>query len=100
MFELISDQIYLIRGEDDGRFPYGHSFLVIEQDKTGTIIDTGCGIKALQNLKSKFNIDRIINSHTHVDHCVGNWVFADTAKAICVPKEGFLSAGNIVLLSN
>jgi glyoxylase-like metal-dependent hydrolase (beta-lactamase superfamily II) len=99
MFELISDQIFLIRGEDDARFPYSHSFLVIDQNKKGTIIDPGCGIKILQNLKSKFNIERVINSHTHVDHCSGNWVFEDTAKEICVPREGFLSAGNIVRLS-
>jgi glyoxylase-like metal-dependent hydrolase (beta-lactamase superfamily II) len=99
MYELISDQIYLIRAEDEARFPYGHSFLIIEEDKTGTIVDTGCGIKILKNLKNKFDINRVINSHTHVDHCSGNWVFADTAKEICVPEEGFLSAGNIMRLS-
>lgn len=99
MFELISDQIYLIKGENDGRFPYGHSILVIEQDKTGTLIDTGCGIKTLQNLKNKFRFERIINSHTHPDHCSGNWVFKDTAQEIWVPKEGWLSAGNVKLLS-
>jgi len=99
MFELISDQIYLIRGENDGRFPYGHSVLILEQDKKGTLLDTGCGIDILRNLKQKFLITRIINSHTHPDHCAGNWVFNDTTPEIWVPKEGFLSAGNLMLLS-
>jgi glyoxylase-like metal-dependent hydrolase (beta-lactamase superfamily II) len=99
MYELISDQIYLIRGENDGRFPYGHSVLIIEQDNKGILLDTGCGINILKNLKQKFVITKIVNSHTHPDHCAGNWVFKDTTPEIWVPNEGFLSAGNLMLLS-
>jgi len=39
----------------------------------------------------------VINSHTHIDHIAGNWVFQD--KPLIVPDEGIASRGSLVKLS-
>ncbi|UCE13496.1 MAG: MBL fold metallo-hydrolase [Candidatus Heimdallarchaeota archaeon] len=95
----ISDNIFLVQGRNNGRFPFSHSILIFNNHKEAILVDTGCGIEILQQIKSEYNLIRIINSHTHPDHSAGNWVFKDTADAILVPKEGFNSSGNIQALS-
>jgi glyoxylase-like metal-dependent hydrolase (beta-lactamase superfamily II) len=52
-----------------------HSFLV--RDEITALIDTGCGLDLLAEIKETFQIDMIINSHGHPDHSAGNWVFPD-----------------------
>ena len=89
MFELITNHLYLIRGENDGRFPFGHSVLIIEQDNKGTLLDTGCGIEILRNLKQKFVITRIINSHTHPDHCARKLGFQRYGTGNLGARRGF-----------
>ncbi len=93
--EAVTDHIYLIRGENEGRFPHSHSILIINEEIV--LVDTGCGIETLKQLKRKYDVSYVINSHTHPDHSAGNWVFND--KPIHVPKEGFDTSGNIVALS-
>jgi len=93
--EAITDQIFLVHGENDGRFPRAHS-LLITADET-VLIDTGCGISRLQKLIETFEIDYIINSHTHPDHSAGNWLFQD--RRIFVPQETFSTSGDLVGLS-
>lgn len=93
--EEITNQIFLVHGENSGRFPHAHSLLIVADETV--LIDTGCGITLLKNLKTKFDIDYVINSHTHPDHSAGNWVFQD--HRIFVPQEAFSSSGNLVALS-
>ncbi len=93
--EAISDNILLIRGEKDGKFPYSHSILILDKEKV--LIDTGCGIETLKQIKREYDLSYIINSHTHPDHSAGNWVFK--TKPIYVPIEGFKSSGDILTLS-
>ena len=93
--EAINDNIFLVRGENKGRFPRGHAILI--ESKDVALIDTGCGISRLQTLKNDYRINKVINSHTHVDHSAGNWVFQGLP--IYVPEEAFTSAGNLMALS-
>ncbi len=93
--EAVTDQVFLVHGENEGRFPRAHSFLIAAEETV--LIDTGCGISRLRELKQEFEIDYIINSHTHPDHSAGNWVFHDLR--IFVPQESFSTSGNLVGLS-
>jgi glyoxylase-like metal-dependent hydrolase (beta-lactamase superfamily II) len=93
--EAVTDQIYLVHGENKGRFPRAHSIL-ITSDET-VLIDTGCGISRVQALDREFEIDYIINSHSHIDHSAGNWVFRD--RRIFVPQEAFSTSGDLMALS-
>ncbi|MFW9984149.1 MAG: MBL fold metallo-hydrolase, partial [Candidatus Odinarchaeota archaeon] len=94
--EPLTDQIFLLLGENKGRFPRAHSILV--QAEETVLIDTGCGIPLLKAIKDEFDISYIINSHTHPDHSAGNWVFK--GQKIFVPQEAFDTSGNIVALSH
>jgi glyoxylase-like metal-dependent hydrolase (beta-lactamase superfamily II) len=91
----VANHIYLIPGGNNGRFPYSHSVLIVD-DKI-VLIDTGCGINTLQQLRKEYDIDYVINSHTHIDHISGNWVFQD--KPLFVPEEGSAFRGSLVKLS-
>ena len=94
--ESIVDNIFLIQGENEGRFPRGHAILI--EGNEVTLIDTGCGISRLQALKRSFRVNMVINSHTHPDHSAGNWVFQGVP--IFVPEEAFSTAGNLISLSH
>ena len=77
----ITDHITLIKGKNQGRFPFSHSILI--EDDITALIDTGCGIDYLNQLKS--DVDIVIKSHSHPDHTAGNWVF--TGIPLTVPQE-------------
>ncbi|MDH5375586.1 MAG: MBL fold metallo-hydrolase [Candidatus Bathyarchaeota archaeon] len=66
-------------------------------DEEIVLIDTGCGIENLNQLRTEYDVSYVINSHTHPDHSAGNWVFKD--RPIRVPEEGFDTSGNVVALS-
>jgi len=93
--EAITNNISLIHGKRKGKFPYSHSILIL--DKSTVLIDTGCGLEILREIKKNYDIDFVINSHTHPDHSACNWLFAN--KPIYVPKEGFDTSGDLVALS-
>lgn len=94
--ETITDNVFLINGKNEGKFPYSHSILILDEEIV--LIDTGCGIETLKQLKRKYDVSRVVNSHTHPDHSAGNWVFK--YKPIHVPEEGFDTSGNMVALSH
>ncbi len=98
MLEKITKNVFLVKGKNKGFFPFSNSILITPGDDDATLIDTGCGIEILKELKERFKIIGVINSHTHPDHSAGNWLF-DEGVSITVPKEGFETAGNIVKLS-
>ena len=97
--QRITDDIHLIKGKNNGKFPFSHSILISSNSKETILIDTGCGIENLQTLKEKYRINCVINSHTHPDHSAGNWIFKDTTESIEVPIQGFNTSGNILALS-
>jgi len=88
-----------VDGVNGGKFPYSHSVIIEARKGRAVLLDTGCGVDVLKELKSKFNFDYIINSHTHPDHSAGNWLFRDHVREIYVPRESFDSAGNMAVLS-
>ncbi len=88
--ETITDRIALVHGTNEGVFPYSHSILIMGDEIV--LIDTGCGIGNLRQLRAGHHIDYVINSHTHPDHSAGNWVFEGVP--IFVPEEGFDTSGN------
>ncbi|MFX0122363.1 MAG: MBL fold metallo-hydrolase [Candidatus Hodarchaeota archaeon] len=96
----ITDKIHLVKGKNNGKFPFSHSILIFNNSKETILIDTGCGIENLQTLNEKFRIYWVINSHTHPDHSAGNWIFKNKAESIEVPQQGFNTSGNILALSN
>jgi len=93
--ETITDNIFLIEGKNRGRFPCSHSILILDEETV--LIDTGCGIETLKQLKREHDVSYAMNSHTHPDHSAGNWIFKD--RPIHVPNEGFDTSGNLVALS-
>ncbi|MFX1283847.1 MAG: MBL fold metallo-hydrolase [Promethearchaeota archaeon] len=95
----ITKDIHLVKGKNNGKFPFSHS-IIFNNSKETILIDTGCGIENLQTLKEKYNIYRIINSHTHPDHSAGNWIFKNNVESIEVPIQGFNTSGDILALSN
>ncbi|MBN1571890.1 MAG: MBL fold metallo-hydrolase [Deltaproteobacteria bacterium] len=99
MLEKITENIHLVKGKNKGFFPFSNSILITPGVGDATLIDTGSGIEILRELKKKFKIVGVINSHTHPDHSAGNWLFDGDGVSITVPKEGFETAGNIVKLS-
>lgn len=80
----LTDRLAVIVGNNQGRFPMSHSFLV--QDEVCALIDTGSGLDLLPEIKETFRIDIIINSHGHPDHSAGNWLFPDTP--VYAPRFG------------
>jgi len=93
--EAIMDHISLIQGKNKGMFPCSHSILILDEEIA--LIDTGCGIETLKQLKREYDVSYVINSHTHPDHSAGNWVFNDSP--LHVPEEGFDTSGDVVALS-
>jgi glyoxylase-like metal-dependent hydrolase (beta-lactamase superfamily II) len=92
----VTPHIFLVGGEGKGRFPFSHSILV--RDRVTALIDTGCGVQRLRQIKQECAPDLVINSHTHPDHSAGNWLFEGTP--LLVPREGFDTSGQIVQLSH
>ncbi len=90
--QKITDHISLIEGKNCGRFPFSHSF-IIEDDST-VLIDTGCGVEILAQLKK---VDMVMNSHSHPDHASGNWLFPGSP--LIVPEEEIDYNSNVRKLS-
>jgi glyoxylase-like metal-dependent hydrolase (beta-lactamase superfamily II) len=92
----LSENLYLVVGQNRGRFPSAHSFLV--KDRLCALIDSGCGFEVLRKIRESFSVDMIVNSHGHPDHSSGNWLFPDIP--LYVPKQGEGSHGRLSLLSH
>ncbi|MFX1393136.1 MAG: MBL fold metallo-hydrolase [Promethearchaeota archaeon] len=81
-FEALSDEnIFFIRGERDGRYPYSHSIMIGDY-----LIDTGISSKHLRKLKRNFSINNVILSHWHEDHISGNRLLPNS-KYFCHDKD-------------
>ncbi|UCE38724.1 MAG: MBL fold metallo-hydrolase [Thermoplasmata archaeon] len=71
--EQLDDDVYLIIGKNKGTFPYSNSLLII--DEKVVLIDSGIGDEQLEIIKDE--VDILINSHYHIDHILGNYLFKD-----------------------
>jgi ribonuclease/clavin/mitogillin len=91
----IAPHIFLLPGENNGLFPFSHSILV--RDEVTALIDTGCGLGRLEWLKEHHPPDLVINSHAHLDHIAGNWLFPRLP--LLAPRQSFDYTGRIDMLS-
>jgi glyoxylase-like metal-dependent hydrolase (beta-lactamase superfamily II) len=67
----LDENIYLIVGNNDGTFPYSNSLLIVDEDVV--LIDSGAGDEQMKLLMDE--VDILINSHYHIDHILGNYLF-------------------------
>ena len=86
----VVDGLYLVPGENGGRFPLAHSILV--DGPVRALIDTGCGSSVVDSLISERPVDMVICSHCHPDHTALNWKFADVP--LYMPDYGAESLGD------
>lgn len=75
--EEIRPGVWIIYGENKGRFPFAHSLYL--QRERRVLIDTGAG-KSLEKLAGR--VDHVCLSHFHRDHVAGNALFADASFSI------------------
>ena len=87
--------LYLVAAENNGRFPFAHSFLV--EGTSRALIDTGCGVSVIDALRRERKVDWVIASHSHPDHTALNWKFDGTP--IYAPQYAANTFGNFELLS-
>jgi glyoxylase-like metal-dependent hydrolase (beta-lactamase superfamily II) len=89
--------LYMLPGEEEGRFPYSHSFLI--EGDTWALVDTGAGIQRLRRLREALGpvLDLVIVSHSHPDHTAGDWLFAGLP--LYAPRSGAGSLGRLEALS-
>jgi glyoxylase-like metal-dependent hydrolase (beta-lactamase superfamily II) len=72
--EQVRPGVWLVRANNDGRYPFAHSLFL--EGEPGLLIDTGAG----QNLAQLANrVDRVIISHYHRDHVTDNALFSDAS---------------------
>jgi glyoxylase-like metal-dependent hydrolase (beta-lactamase superfamily II) len=69
----LEDNIFLIEGKNIGTFPYSNSLLIIDDDVV--LIDSGIGDDKARLLSG--SVDILINSHYHIDHILGNYLFKE-----------------------
>jgi len=69
------NHVRLVRGEENGRFPYCNTILIT--DEVNAIIDPGAGKKTLEKLLRNHRVDLVIDSHYHFDHIRFNYLFKD-----------------------
>jgi glyoxylase-like metal-dependent hydrolase (beta-lactamase superfamily II) len=67
----IDDDVHLIVGKNSGTFPYSNSLLIM--DEKVVLIDSGLGDGRIRTLAD--HVDILINSHKHIDHILGNYLF-------------------------
>jgi len=92
----VAENIYLVPGENGGRFPFSHSIYVDAERKI--LFDVGIGPKALPAFLKEFKVDIVVVSHCHPDHIAGCGALADSAP-IFVPQEGADTFGDLDLMA-
>lgn len=98
-FVKITDELYLVRGENQGRFPQSCGLLIDSTQKV--LVDTGFGPSRAQAIKSSLDIDIVINTHYHLDHTRDNRFFPEAefwahhleASAICSSEVFYSISG-------
>jgi len=81
--EPVTPHVWILPGEDEGRFPFCHSFLFTGD--RNILLDPGCGLDRLKAVQELVSIDMVVLSHTHPDHISGAWLFEGVP--ILCPRE-------------
>lgn len=90
MFRKINSHIIFVQGTNGGRVPYANSLLI--HDDVTAVIDTGADRKDLELVATDYVPDLVINTHFHIDHTRGNYLFPN-AKVIAHPWDAKALAG-------
>jgi glyoxylase-like metal-dependent hydrolase (beta-lactamase superfamily II) len=69
--------LFLITPDDSKSFPYSTSLFV--DDEVKGLVDTGVNSSQLKKLAKETDIKILINSHYHIDHVRGNWIFPNAS---------------------
>jgi glyoxylase-like metal-dependent hydrolase (beta-lactamase superfamily II) len=73
----LAGHLFLITPEDSKSFPYSSSLFI--DDEVKGLVDTGVNSKQLKKLAREADIKVLINSHYHIDHVRGNWIFPNAS---------------------
>lgn len=92
----ITESIYLVPAQNNGRFPFAQSIYVDAERKI--LFDAGIGPALLKQFVKSHPVDIVIVSHTHPDHIAGCGRLAAKAP-IFVPAESADSFGDLDLLA-
>lgn len=84
MLKKINSHLTFLQGTNGGRVPYANSLLI--HDDVTALIDTGADRQDLAHVATSFGPDLVINSHFHIDHTRGNYLFPN-AKIIAHPWD-------------
>ncbi len=88
-----NNTFYFVQGKNNAYYPFSNSLLI------GTyLIDTGSSPRIIRDLKKRFSIQTVINSHWHEDHISGNYLF-DDVRFLCHENDKNLIE-NIWLMEN
>ena len=79
----LAEDLYLIEGDNQARFPFCNAFLITGRETV--LIDTGIGERRLMQLDQDHRIDRVIISHSHPDHIAGCHLLKD--RHLMLPAE-------------
>jgi len=79
--EPLSDELFFVMGERNGKYPFSHSLLINDY-----LIDTGISDRKIKKLKRSYGVNHVLLSHWHEDHIAGNKMF-NNAKFYCHPKD-------------
>lgn len=73
MITPLAPKLFLINGENRGRYPFGNGLLV--DTEVRILVDSGFGPSPTESVLAGGDIDIIINTHFHLDHAYGNKYF-------------------------
>lgn len=90
----VAGPVWLLAGERKGRFPRSHS--VVIQDGDTALIDTGAGLEVLRPWAEPGRVDLVLNTHSHLDHSAGNWLFGCPVWA---PEQAWRTSGRLERLA-
>lgn len=79
----LSDHLFVIAGENRGRFPFSNSFLILGNETV--LLDAGIGADRIRTVDSLVRIDTVVISHPHPDHISGLHVLGD--RRVLFPAE-------------
>ena len=73
MYKQIATNVYLVEGENRGRYPYANSLLIDDQVKV--LIDAGMGPDRAARVACDFPVELVLISHGHEDHMAACHLF-------------------------
>lgn len=90
----LTDHVYFVRGEANGKFPYCHGLLITGSENV--LIDAGVGESPIREADGAFGIDTVLITHPHPDHIRYLDLLED--RNILVPQETPESVTDLRLL--